>query len=89
VGYPVNRRDEIRMAYLKARPYQIFRLDYPLSGPKNHPRRFQASWFTQFSSWLEYSPTTDAAYCLPCYLFTMKPVGRLGWDVFITKGFRN
>jgi len=85
--YPVNRRDEIRMAYLKARSYQFFRPNYSLSGPKNHPHHFQASWFTQFSSWLEYSPTTDAAYCLPCYLFTMKPVGRPGWDVFITKGF--
>jgi hypothetical protein len=41
--YPVNRRDEIRMAYLKAHPYQIFRSDYPFSGPKNHPRHFQAS----------------------------------------------
>jgi hypothetical protein len=39
--YPVNRRDEIRMAYLKARPYQIFCLDYPLSGPKNIPVIFK------------------------------------------------
>jgi hypothetical protein len=77
------------MAYLEARPYQFICSDYPLSGPKNHPRHFQASWFTQFSSWLKYSPTTDAAYCLTCYLFTMKPVGRPGWDVFITKRFRN
>ena len=46
--YPVNQRDKIRRAYLKARPYQFHRLDYPLSGPEKHPRRFQASWFTQF-----------------------------------------
>jgi hypothetical protein len=63
--YPVNRRDEIRMTYLKAYPYQFLRLDYPLSRLENNPYRFQASWFTQFSSWHEYSPTTDAAYCLP------------------------
>jgi len=87
--YPVNRCDEIRMAYLKGRPYQFLRSKYPLSRPENHPRRFQASWFTQFSSWLEYSPTTDAVCCLPCYLFTMKLVGRLGCDVFTTKEFRN
>jgi hypothetical protein len=62
--YQINRRDEIRMAYLKARPHQHFCPDYPLFGPENHPRRFQASWFTQFSSWLEYSSTLDAAYCL-------------------------
>jgi hypothetical protein len=77
------------MAYLKACPYLFFRSKYPLFGLENHPRHFQASWFTQFSSWLEYSPTTNAAYCLLCYLFTMKLVGCLGCDVFTTKGFRN
>jgi hypothetical protein len=66
--YPVNRHNEIRMAYLKVRPYQFLRPYYPLSGLENHPRRFQASWFTQFSSSLEYSLTTDATYYLPCYL---------------------
>jgi hypothetical protein len=87
--YLVNRHDEIRMAYLKAHSYQFPHPYYPLSGPENHPRHFKASWFTQFSSWLEYSPTTDVTYCLLCYLFAMKSVGCLGWDVFITKGFRN
>jgi hypothetical protein len=29
------------------------------------------------------------AYYLPYYLFTMKVVGRPGWDVFTIKGFRN
>lgn len=48
--YLVNRRDEIRMAYLKACPYQFLRSKHPLFGPENHPCRFQASWFTQFSS---------------------------------------
>jgi hypothetical protein len=78
LDYLVNRRDEIRMAYLKARPYQFLRSKYPLFGPENHPCRFQASWFTQFSSWLEYSQTTNAAYYWPCYLFTMKPDEHLG-----------
>ncbi|XP_059456615.1 uncharacterized protein LOC132186648 [Corylus avellana] len=89
--YPVNQRDEIRRAYLQHGPYQpILRKEqYPLSGPEKHPRRFQASWFTQFSTWLEYSRSTDAAYCLPCYLFSMKALGRPGWDVFTIKGFRS
>jgi len=26
-----------------------------------------------FPSWLEYSPTSDGAYCLTCYLFSSKP----------------
>ncbi|XP_062020773.1 uncharacterized protein LOC133737181 [Rosa rugosa] len=86
--YPPNKRDEIRRAYLKLGPYQIHLTEYPKSGNK-HPRRFQESWYTQFSSWLEYSPFEDAAYCLPCYLFTMKAACRPGWDVFSVKGFRN
>ena len=85
--YPVNQRDEIRRAYLKDGPNR-FITNYPLSGPESHPRRFQASWFKQFP-WLEYLRSKDAAYCLPFYLFTMKRDGRPGWDVFITKGFRN
>jgi hypothetical protein len=88
--YPVNQRDEIRQAYLKYGPCQpiLQKERYPLSGPKNHPRRFQASWFTQFS-WLEYSSSKDATYCLPCYLFSMKLLGRPGCDVFTIKGFKS
>lgn len=56
---------------------------------KKHPRHFQESWYTQFPSWLDYSPSDYAAYCLPCYLFTTKPVGWPGWDVFSVKGFKN
>ncbi|XP_059448307.1 uncharacterized protein LOC132179584 [Corylus avellana] len=89
--YPVNQRDEIRRAYLNYGPHQLIlrKEQYPLSGPKKHPRRFQASWFTQFSTWLEYSRSTDAAYCLPCYLFSTKALGRPGCDVFTIKGFRS
>ncbi|KAG6674257.1 hypothetical protein I3842_15G033100 [Carya illinoinensis] len=61
-------------------PYQIRLSKYPFSGSEKHPRRFQASWFVQFGSWLEYSPSKDAAYCLPCYLFTMKTSQRSRWD---------
>ncbi|KAG7988370.1 hypothetical protein I3843_03G184700 [Carya illinoinensis] len=70
-------------------PYQIRLSKYPFSGSEKHPRRFQASWFVQFGSWLEYSPSKDAAYCLPCYLFTMKTSQHSGWDVFTVMGFRN
>ena len=70
-------------------PYQIHLSKYPFSGSEKHPRRFQASWFVQFASWLEYSPSNDVAYCLPCYLFTMKASQRSGWDVFTAIGFRN
>ncbi|GAV69961.1 Dimer_Tnp_hAT domain-containing protein [Cephalotus follicularis] len=55
---------------------------YPLSGPTNHLRHFQASWFQQFPCWLEYSPTVDVAFCLPCYVFSCKPNNRFGADAF-------
>ena len=86
--YPPNQMDEVRRAYLKWGPYQKHLESYPLSG-KNHPRRFQYAWFGIFPSWLEYSPSEDAAYCLLCYLFSKKPSGRHGSDVFISTGFRS
>ncbi|XP_058742087.1 uncharacterized protein LOC131614532 [Vicia villosa] len=86
--YPPNQVDAIQRAYLKWGPYQIHLDNYPLSGNADHPRRFQHTWFSIFPSWLEYSPFEDAAYCLPCYLFSKKPSGRPGSHVFISTGFR-
>lgn len=60
-----------------------------MSGNEDHPRRFQHTWFSIFPSWLEYSPSEDAAYCLPCYLFRKKLSGRPRSLVFISMGFRN
>ncbi|XP_061364760.1 uncharacterized protein LOC133308173 [Gastrolobium bilobum] len=85
--YSANEVDEIRRAYLIAGPYQP-QCSYPFSKEK-HPRRFQASWFKELSSWLEYSPYVDAAFCLPCYLFSKKVGGRHGWDAFTIKGFNS
>ncbi|XP_027916063.1 zinc finger MYM-type protein 1-like [Vigna unguiculata] len=63
--------------------------NYPFSGKDDYPRRFQYTWFSLFPSWLEYSPLKDVAYCLPCYLFSKKPSGRPGSNVFIVTGFKN
>ena len=79
---------KVRRAYLKAKPYQICLSNYPFSREK-HPCCFQASCFTQFSSWLEYSPTKDAAYCLPCSLVTMERSRCPGCDAFTFIGIRN
>ena len=87
-NYPANIRDEVRCTYLKAKPYQICLSNYPFSREK-HPRHFQASWFTPFYSWLEYSPTKDGAHCLPCYLYTMERSIRPNCDAFTFIGFRN
>ncbi|KAL5781907.1 hypothetical protein ACOSP7_006936 [Xanthoceras sorbifolium] len=86
--YPINEQDEIRRAYIKAGPYQFQLSEYPFSKSK-HLRRFQCWWFEKFH-WLEYSPSKDAAFCLPCFLFA-KPRGHgpYGSNAFTLDGFRN
>ncbi|XP_061358437.1 uncharacterized protein LOC133302645 [Gastrolobium bilobum] len=85
--YPVDQCDEIRKSYIKNGPYQPCLTKYPASG--KHPRRFQFSWFQKFPSWLEYSLEKDAAFCLPCYLFSNNSASRNnGQDAFTDKGFR-
>ncbi|XP_016667573.2 zinc finger MYM-type protein 1-like [Gossypium hirsutum] len=86
--YPVNMRDEIRRAYIKAGPYQPILSEYPASNSKKHPRYFQPLWFKQFS-WLEYSPSKDAVFCLPCFLFNSNPTSRFGSSAFTNNGFSN
>lgn len=85
--YPVNAQELARKAYVKHGPYRFQKKVYPASIAK-HPRRFQYHWFKAFS-WLEYSPTKDAAFCLACYLFCKKPLGKVGSDVFTVTGFQN
>ncbi|TYI13908.1 hypothetical protein ES332_A08G090900v1 [Gossypium tomentosum] len=86
--YPVNMRDKIRRAYIKAGPYQPILSEYPASNSKKHPRYFQPSWFKQFS-WLEYSPSKDAIFCLPCFLFNSNPTSCFGSTAFTHNGFSN
>ncbi|XP_050211381.1 uncharacterized protein LOC126661570 [Mercurialis annua] len=86
--YPVTKRDEIRRAYIMLGPYQHILPKYPLSGPTSRPRHFIASWYSKFPSWLEYSPSKDDAFCLPCYIFN-KPTKHFGGNAFTIKGFQN
>ncbi|KAL4581775.1 hypothetical protein LXL04_006303 [Taraxacum kok-saghyz] len=88
-SYPVNQRAQVRLAYLNLGPFQIKLYKYPSKGPDKRPRRFQHSWFKIFPNWLEYSPTTHAAYCFLCYVFSDKPNVRHGSDAFTAKGFDN
>ncbi|KAL4579327.1 hypothetical protein LXL04_015469 [Taraxacum kok-saghyz] len=88
-SYPVNQREQVRLAYLNLGPFQIELKKYPSNGPDKRPRRFQYSWFNIFPNWLEYSPTTHAAYCFLCYVFSDKPNVRHGSDAFTAKGFTN
>ena len=88
-NHDVNVQDQARKAYVKHGPYQFHKKVYPASTSSSisHPRRFQYHWFKAFP-WLEYSPTKDAAFCLPCFLFCKKPLGKVGSDVFTVKGFQ-
>ncbi|KAK4549592.1 hypothetical protein RGQ29_032748 [Quercus rubra] len=81
--FPINKQDEIRRVYIKKGPYQPKHINYPYNDDTHH-RRFQPSWFNSHKDWLEYSPSMDAIYCLPCYLFSKKPIGHPGSDAFIS-----
>ena len=63
--FPINKQEEIRRAYLIEGLYQPKNIDYPYNDD-THRRRFQPSWFDSHKDWLEYSPSMDAIYCLPC-----------------------
>ncbi|XP_073119045.1 uncharacterized protein [Henckelia pumila] len=63
--------DEIRRVYIKMGPYQPIKNEYPPTKFGSQNRRFQSHWFKKFT-WLEYSPSKDAAFCFPCFLFEHK-----------------
>ncbi|KAM3193911.1 hypothetical protein ACQJBY_070514 [Aegilops geniculata] len=86
--FPVNDQEKARKAYMKRGAYHFKKELYPPSGPASHPCRFQYHWFKEFP-WLEYSPTKYAVFCFPCFLFSKKPLGKVGSDVFTVKGFKN
>ncbi|KAJ1696616.1 hypothetical protein LUZ63_005128 [Rhynchospora breviuscula] len=86
--YPPNRRDQVRRFYISKGPFQPYMDEYPYVANAIHRRRFQYHWFKKFP-WLEFSPTSERAYCFPCFLFSTKPQGRCGSDTFTVKGFQN
>ena len=63
--FPINKQDEIRRAYLIEGLYQPKNIVYPYND-ETYRRRFQPSWFVSHKDWLEFSPSMDALYCLPC-----------------------
>ena len=86
--YDANEWDEIRRAYIKLGPYQSKLEEYKKTKFGRHSHKFKHSWFAikEFSTWLEYSPSKDAAFCLPCFLFD-KPTGNSESHVFTKDGF--
>ncbi|XP_027088673.2 uncharacterized protein [Coffea arabica] len=85
--YLEHQRDEVRRAYIKFGPYQP-KLPIESMVVDKKGRRFLFSWYKLFPDWLEFSPTKNAAFCLPCSLFS-KPTDRFGSMAFTTSGFRS
>jgi hypothetical protein len=79
----------MRRTYINAGPCQPILPEYPFSGEGNNRRRFQASWFNTYSTWLEYSKLKNAIICLQCYVFAKKSTRCPGSDAFIVKSFNN
>lgn len=82
--YPLNEQDRIRRAYLIKGPCQPDHA-FNLAQFGTQQRRINSEWFDEFGSWIEYSISKDAAFCLYCYLFK----GRLGSDCFVLTGSRD
>ena len=85
--YPKEQWNEVCREYLKIGPYRwsLKRDDYPLTkaeGDKPN-RRFNPSWYERF---LEYAPSKDRAYCLPCFFFGKNPPRS---ETYTVKGFKN
>ncbi|XP_022032299.1 zinc finger MYM-type protein 1-like [Helianthus annuus] len=87
LDYPVNLREQVRLAYLNLGAYQIRLTNYPSKGSAKHKRKFQFAWFGVFPGWLEYSPTEHKCYCFYCFLFNDKSSLNNGQDAFTVKGF--
>ncbi|KAI8549144.1 hypothetical protein RHMOL_Rhmol06G0003900 [Rhododendron molle] len=85
--YHPNQREKIRQFYFKEGPFQPILDSYPRTEISTKSCSFVKQWFSLHLSWLEYSPTLDATFYLPCYLFS-PPSGNVGNMGFIANGFR-
>ncbi|KAL5715820.1 hypothetical protein ACHQM5_017590 [Ranunculus cassubicifolius] len=85
--YPVNKRKEVREAYLKMGPYHWKPIvgEYPLTKSGKQNRKFNSHLFEKYP-WLEYSPAKDKVYCLPCFLFESS---HPQYPAFTTEGFNS
>jgi hypothetical protein len=52
-------------------------------------RRFNPEWFDEFGSWLEYSESSDRAYCFPCFLMRGRSKKEAGYEAFVVDGWNS
>ncbi|XP_057495678.1 uncharacterized protein LOC130780676 [Actinidia eriantha] len=88
IDYDHNIRDQVRRAYLLKGPCQPQNHNFPQRKFGQSLRRFNTSWFNEFGSWLEYSISKDAAFCLCCYLFKVDTGDQGSGDSFVGLSFR-
>ncbi|WVZ87886.1 hypothetical protein U9M48_034461 [Paspalum notatum var. saurae] len=86
-AYHPNLRESIRRKYLVNGPCQPRTLDFPLSRIGERNRRFNPAWFDEFGNWLEYSESTDRAYCFTCFLFRDPTKKEAGYKSFVIDGW--
>ncbi|KAH9648706.1 TTF-type domain-containing protein [Citrus sinensis] len=84
-AFPIDKREDVRMAYINMGPFQPKLQKYPSTKYGTQNRRFQFSWFLKFP-WLEYPISKDKAFCFPCYIFHDKPSKN---EAFIVDGVQN
>lgn len=68
--YDHNQIDEVRRKYLTIEPCQPRSHSFKQRVMAGALRRFNPSWFDQYSNWLEYIVKKEKAYCFLCYLFS-------------------
>ena len=85
-SFPLMEREKIVRHYLQRGPTQPHHHNFPLTKSGKQNRHFNPIWLQQYSSWLEYSVSKDAAFCLHCYLFKQSHPGS---DAFSSIGFNN
>ncbi|XP_071933861.1 uncharacterized protein [Coffea arabica] len=87
-SYPLNRQDEfVELISIGGHIKLSLKITLQVV-QRNMFVIFVALGFELFPSWLEYSPSIDATFCLSCYLFS-KPNGRVQLSAFVLGGFNN
>ncbi|KDO37694.1 hypothetical protein CISIN_1g037929mg, partial [Citrus sinensis] len=81
-AYPIDKREDVRIAYINMRSFQPELQKYLSTKHGMQNRRFQFSWFSKFR-WFEYSVSKDKTFCFSCFLFHDASTK---YDAFIADG---
>lgn len=80
----IFEEETVKFFALTFGPYQPKQIDFP----KRNNRKFRTEWYNDHE-WLEYSPSTDAAYCFSCRAFPSGQAKSRKDQVFVSAGFNN